>query len=78
MQPTFYNEYFTIDGTLVINSPASSGGITDAGLIPALGRFSGGNSRGNPFQYSCQENPIDRRAWQVVVHKVTKRRTRLK
>ena len=43
----------------------------DPGLNPGLGRFpEGGN--GNPFQYSCLENPMDRGAWQATVHGVTK------
>ena len=33
---------------------------------------------GNPLQYSCQENPMDKGAWQVTVHGVTKSRTQLK
>ena len=44
--------------------PANSG---DAGSIPGLGRFPGGGN-GNPFQYSCLENPMDRGAWRVTVH----------
>ena len=44
--------------------------------FPGLGRSSGvGN--GNPFQYSCLENSMDREAWQATVHGVTKNRTRL-
>ena len=39
-------------------------------LIHELGRYLG-EGHGNPFQYSCQENPMDRRAWQVTVHGVT-------
>ena len=43
----------------------------DAGSVPGLGRSSGeGND--NPLQYSCLENPMDRGAWQAVVHWVTK------
>ena len=43
----------------------------DAGSILVLGRLPGvGN--GNPLQYSCLENPMDRRAWQATVHGVTK------
>ena len=46
----------------------------DAGLIPELGRFTGvGN--GNPLQYSCLENSMDRGAWWATVHEVTKSRT---
>ena len=41
--------------------------VGDLGLIPGLGRFPGvGN--GNPLQYSCLENPIDRGAWWAAVH----------
>ena len=39
------------------------------GLIPGLGRSPGGG-HGNPLQYSCQENPMDRGAWQAIVHRV--------
>ena len=39
----------------------------DPGLIPGLGR-SPGNGNGNPFQYSCLENPVDRGVWQVTGH----------
>ena len=39
----------------------------DMGLIPGLGR-SPGRGNGNPLQYSCLNNPIDRRAWWVAVH----------
>ena len=42
--------------------PASSGDIRDVGLIPGLGRSPGGGS-GNPLQYSCLENSMDREAW---------------
>ena len=37
-----------------------------------------GEGHGNPFQYSCLENPLDRGAWQAVVHRVAKSWTRLK
>ena len=47
------------------------------GLIPGLGRFPGGG-RGNPLQYSCLENPMDRGAWQATVHSVAQGRTQLK
>ena len=43
----------------------------NAGLIPGLGRSPGGGN-GNPFQYSCLENCMDRGAWQAIVHGVTK------
>ena len=44
--------------------------------IPGSGRFPG-EGDGNPLQYSLLENPMDRGAWQVVVHRVTKIQTRL-
>ena len=42
------------------------------GSILKLGR-SPGEGYGNPFQYSCLENPMDRRTWQATVHRVAKR-----
>ena len=42
----------------------------DLGLIPGLGR-SPGEGNGNPLQYSCLENPMDRGAWWAIVHGVT-------
>ena len=52
---------------IVINNlPANEGDVRDAGLIPASGR-SPGEGHGNSLQYSCLENPMDRRAWQVAV-----------
>ena len=59
------------DGTLVKSPPAIAG---DAGSIPGLGRSLGVGS-GNPFQYSCLENPKNRGAWQATVHGVTKSQT---
>ena len=41
----------------------------DVGLIPGLGR-SPGEGNGNPLQYSCLGNPMDRRVWQDTVHEV--------
>ena len=43
-------------------SPAKEGDAGDVGSIPGLGRSPGGG-HGNPLQYSCLENPTDRRAW---------------
>ena len=48
----------------------------DLGSIPGLGRFPGGGN-GNPFQYSCLENSMDRGAWRATVHGVAKSRTQL-
>ena len=41
--------------------------VGDVSLIPGLGR-SPGKGNGNPLQYSCLENPMDRGAWQATVH----------
>ena len=46
--------------------------IRDVGSIPGLGRSPGGE-HGNPLQYSCLENPMDRGAWWAMVHRVAKR-----
>ena len=51
--------------------------LRDVGLILGLGRSPGGG-HGNPLQYSCLENPLDRGAWQATVHRVTKSQTQLK
>ena len=48
----------------------SAGNVGDLGLIPGLGRSPGGG-RGNPLQYSCLENPMDRGAWSTTAHGVT-------
>ena len=44
---------------MVKNAPANAGNVRDAGLISGSGRSSGGG-HGNPLQYSCRENPMDR------------------
>ena len=49
---------------------------TRACLVPRLGRSSG-EGNGNPPQYSCLGNPLNRGAWQAIVHGVSKRRTQL-
>ena len=54
-------------GSVVKNPPANAG---DTGLIPGLGRFPGGGN-GNPLQYSCLGNPMNRGALRAVVHGVT-------
>ena len=61
----------------VKNQPASAGDIRDMGLIPGSERSSG-EGTGNPLQYSCLENPMDRGAWQAADHSVTKSQSRLK
>ena len=56
---------------MVKNPLANAGDVRDAGLIPGLGRSPGGG-HGNPLQYSCLENPMDRGAWWATVHEVAK------
>ena len=58
-------------GSVVESSPASAG---DMGLIPALKVFPGGRN-GNPVQYSCLENPMDKGALRATVHRVAKSQT---
>ena len=62
--------------TVVKNQSANAGGATDVGLMPGSGR-SPGEGNGNPLQYSCLENPMDRGAWWATVHGVAKSQTRL-
>ena len=62
---------------VVKHLPASLGDIRDMGSIPESGRSPGGG-HGNPHQYSCLENPIDRGAWWAKVHRVAKSQTQLK
>ena len=55
----------------VKNPPPSAGDIRDASSIP-------GGRHGNPLQYSCLENPMDRGAWWAMVHKVARSQIGLK
>ena len=52
---------------MVKTPPVNAGDVRDAGSIPGLERSPGGG-HGNPLQYSCLENPMDRGAWQATVH----------
>ena len=61
----------------VKSPPVNAGDIRDYGLIPGSGRCFG-EEHGNPCQYSCLENPMDRGAWMVTVYRVTKSWTQLK
>ena len=56
---------------VVKNLPANAGDIRDVGSISGSGRSPGGG-HGNPLQYSCLENPMDRGAWRAIVHRVIK------
>ena len=59
---------------VIKNPPANAGDIRDAGLIPMSERSPGGG-HGNSLQYSCLENPMDRRAWWAIVHGDAKSQT---
>ena len=61
---------------MVKNLPANAGDTGDLGSVPGLRRSSGGGD-GNPFQYCCLGNPMDRGAWQATVHRVTKSQIQL-
>ena len=60
--------------TVVKNPPANAGDMRDVSSIPGLGR-SAGEGNGNPLQYSCLENPMDRGTRKATVHGVTKNQT---
>ena len=55
------------DGSVVQNPPVSAGDTGDSGLIPGSGRSPGGGN-GNPLQYSCLGNPIDKGALWAILH----------
>ena len=61
---------------MVKNLPANAGDARDTGSIPGTG-WSIGEGYGNPLQYICLENPIDRGAWKATVHGVTESHTQL-
>ena len=67
--PAIAGRFFT--SSAVKNPPDNAG---DAGSIPGLGRYPRGGIE-NPLQYSCQDNSMDRGAWQAKVHGVAKSRT---
>ena len=56
------------------NLPANAGDIKDSGLSPVSGRSPGGG-HGNPLQYSCLENPMDRGAWGSAVYRLVQNQT---
>ena len=62
---------------VVKNLPFRAGDLREMGLIPGSGR-SLGEGNGNPLQYCCLENPMDRGAWLAMVHSVAKSQTWLK
>ena len=56
---------------VVKNPPVNAGDIRDKGSVPGLGRYPGGGD-GNPLQYSCLKNPMNRGTWWAIVHGVTR------
>ena len=73
-----HNDLWAFQLALVVkNLTANAGDVRDLDLIPHWGR-SPGEGNGNLLQYSCLENPMDRGAWQVTVHKVAENWTQLK
>ena len=62
---------------MVKNSPANAREVRGLGLIDESGG-SPEEGNGNPLQYSCLENPMDREVWQTTVHRVANSRTQLK
>ena len=69
--------YLNLGGPVVKNLPANAGDVRDAGSIPGLGGSPGGG-HGNPLQYPCLENPVDRGACWATAHGVIQSQTRLK
>ena len=64
-------------GSVDKESTCNAGDVEDKGSIPGSGR-SPGEGHGNPLQYPCLENPMDRRVWWASVHRLAKSRTQLK
>ena len=64
------------DGSVVKNPPANARDARVTGSIPGSGRFPGGGN-GNPLQYFCPGNLMDRGAWQATVHGIAKSQTQL-
>ena len=62
---------------MVKNPPGNAGDRSDASLIPVSGRSPGGG-HGNPLQYACLENPMDRGTWSITVLRAVKSQTQLK
>ena len=61
---------------MVTNSPAGVGDAGDVSSIPGSGRFPGGGN-GNPLQYSCLKNPLDRGSWWATVYGAAESQIRL-
>ena len=69
MDNKYFKEMDSQVVSVVKNTPANAGDARYVSSIPGLGR-SPREGNGNPLQYSCLENPMDRGFWQAVVHKV--------
>ena len=68
--PPLWVHLISTQVALVVKNPlANAGDKRDTALIPGSGRFPGGG-HGNPLQYTCLENPMDRQVWQAAVHRV--------
>ena len=73
-RPHLQNAQVTLE---VRNLPANTGDVRDVGSTSGLGRCPGGG-HGNPLQFSCLENPMEREVWQATAHGYAKRWTWLK
>ena len=76
------NTYGASQVVLVVKKPPTNeGDARDVGSVPGSGRSPGGGHgnphHGNPLWHSCLENPMDRGAWQAIVHRVTEHWTQL-
>ena len=67
----------TFQVTLMVKKLSANAEVRDVDSVPGLGRFPGGG-HGNPLQYSCPENLMDRRSWWAIVHRLSKSQTWLK
>ena len=61
---------------MIENTPVNAGTVGDEDSVPGSERSPGGGN-GNPLQYSCQDNPMDKGAWRATVHGVAKTQTQL-
>ena len=69
-------DFESFQGDAVVKNPSANAGEAEVGSIPELGMSPGGGN-GNPLQYSCLENPMDRGAWKTIVQKAAKSQMRL-
>ena len=68
------NQEFSQVAVVVKNPPANVGDKRDMGSIPGSGGYTG-EGHGNPLQYSCLVNPMDRGPWWATVHRIIKSQT---